>query len=123
MRTLAVTLIAACVVAACQPQPVRTASANVAAPTCAGDDYLEVTNNTGKAVEIYANLAGAEGQYIGTMPTDSTHLSLAGTPAAGKGAVFYAMDESNGIKYTQSQSDSPVQLIRRCGRRYGPTSN
>ena len=115
MRTVSLVsvVILAGVVAGCQTQPVKTAASVAAA--CTGDDFVEVTNNTGKAVEVYADVGNAKDQYIGTMAPDSTHLSLRGTVAQGKSAAFYAT--LDGVKYQQADGDAtPVQVIRRCGR-------
>lgn len=123
MRKLSVaTALLACALAACTqtPRPQTTASV-VSSGGCGGDDYLEVTNNTGKSIEVYADLGGFDGQYLGTMPTDSVHLSLTNTAAQGRSANFYATVD--GVKYTQAYQNSPVQMIRRCSTRLGPTTN
>lgn len=122
MRKISVaTAVLACALAACsqQPKPQTTATV-VSSGGCAGEDYLEVTNNTGKSIEVYADLGGFDGQFIGTMPTDSVHLTLNNTAAQGRSAKFYATVD--GIKYTQAYQNSPVQMIRRCSTRLG-TSN
>lgn len=122
MRKISVgTALLACALVACtqQPKPQTTATM-VSSGACAGEDYLEVTNNTGKAIEVYADLGGFDGEFIGTMPTDSVHLTLNNTTAQGRSAKFYATVD--GIKYTQAYVNSPVQMIRRCSSRLG-TSN
>jgi hypothetical protein len=114
-----VTVMLACALTACQQPPVQT-MASVASPACAGDEYIEVTNNTGKTIKVYADIGVFDGEYIGTMPPDSSRLSLTGTPAQGTPAVFYATADN--VKYTQAYVNSPVQLTRRCGTVVGPAT-
>ena len=113
------TVVLACVFAGCQQPPVRT-TASVVNAACAGEDYIEVTNNTGKTLKVYADNGVFGGEYIGTMPPDSSRLSLAGTPAQGTAASFYATADN--VKYTQAYVNSPVLLTRRCATVVGPTT-
>ncbi|HXT15835.1 MAG TPA: hypothetical protein VN706_09405 [Gemmatimonadaceae bacterium] len=91
----------------------RQAASNIT--TCDGEPYLDVNNNTGAPVDIYAYLGTAAGTFIASASTGFSRVSLVGTRAERANGSFYAMQ--NGRSVTNAGvPNSTVSITRRCDR-------
>ena len=98
-----------CGVSACAATGHRASRSAPSAESCSGDDVLEVANESGWSVDVYAySGASSGGILIGSVGNGAQTLPLAGTWAERKQVGFAA--RLNGKEVY------PVRFRRRCDR-------
>ena len=90
---------------------------------CSGESYLAIDNQTGSAIEIYANIDAGPPRYIGWVGDTADRLSLVGTALEHRAGTVYARVRGNAppvpLNPRNSARDGTVTLSRRCEKPRG----